>query len=92
MNCAAHSLIHGPKSGSYSSSPQIRATVEPSLGLRDDHQPLALAEAGRWRALRESRDAVDDLAVDAAVLEPPDGAPLHDDVDEVHGSSRVLSG
>ena len=26
MNCAAHSLIHGPKSGSYSSSPQIRAT------------------------------------------------------------------
>ena len=26
MNCAAHSLIHGPKSGSYSSSPQILAT------------------------------------------------------------------
>ena len=84
MNCAAHSLIHGPKSGSYSSSPQIRATSRRRAGLRDDDQPLALAEPGRWRPLGEPRDALDDLAVDAAVLEPPDGAPLHDDVDELH--------
>ena len=84
MNWAAHSLTHGPKSSRYHSSPKIRATSDPRRLVRDDDQPLALAEPGRRRPLGESRDALDDLAVHAAFLEPADGAALHDDVVELH--------
>ena len=57
--------------------------------VRHDDQSLALAEAGGRRSLGEPGDALDDLAVDAAFLEPADGPALHDDVVELH---RVSSG
>jgi hypothetical protein len=49
-------------------------------------QSLALAEAGRRRPLGEAGDALDDVAVDAALLEPADGSALHHDIGEVHRS------
>ena len=55
--------------------------------VRDDHQALALREARRRRPLGEPGDALDDVALDAPVLEPADGAALHDDLGEVHGVS-----
>jgi hypothetical protein len=54
-------------------------------GLGDHHQALALAEAGRGRPLGEPRDPLDHRALHPAVLEPADGAALHDDVGELHG-------
>ena len=84
MNCAAHSLTHGPKSSSYHSSPQIRATSRRAVRVRDDDQPLALAEPGRRRALGEPGDPLDDVALDAALLEPADGPALHHDIVELH--------
>jgi hypothetical protein len=58
-----------------------------ALEVRHDDQPLALAEPRRRRALGEPRDLLDRLAGHAALLEPPNGPPPHDDVDELHGAS-----
>jgi hypothetical protein len=58
--------------------------LEPPVGVGHHDEPLTLAEPGRWRPLGEPGDPFDRLAVDAAVLEPAHGPPLHDDVAEVH--------
>jgi hypothetical protein len=84
MNCAAHSLIHGPKSASYSSSPQNPGDLAPDRGIRDDDQPLALAEPRRRCPLGETGDPFDHCVVDAAVLEAAYRTPLHDDIGELH--------
>jgi hypothetical protein len=52
-------------------------------------QALALAEAARRCPLGEPGDAFDRGQLNSALLESPDGAPAHDDLDEVHGSSRL---
>ena len=57
MNWAAHSLIHGPKSASYDSSPQIRATSRARAGsvTTTSRWPwLNPADGVRWasRAIR----------------------------------------
>ena len=84
MYWAAHSLIHGPKSATISSSPHIARDLPASGRLGDDDQPLALAEPGRRRPLRQARDPLEDVALHAALLEPPHGPALHHDVDELH--------
>jgi len=58
--------------------------VPATVGLGHDHQSLALAEPGRRRPLGEPGDPLDDLAVDAPILEPSDRSTLHHDVDELH--------
>ena len=72
MNCAAHSLIHGPKSASYSVLAADPGDLAAARRVGHDDQPLALAEAGRRCPLGEPGDALDDRAVDAALLEPAD--------------------
>ena len=51
----------------------------------DDDEPLALAEPRRRRPLREAGDALDDVTVDAALLEPAHRPALHHDLVELHG-------
>ncbi len=52
------------------------------LGHHDE--PLALAEPGRRRPLREPRDPLDHVALDATFLEAPNGTTPHDDIRELH--------
>ena len=62
-----------------------RGHLAAPLRLRHDDESLALAEPGRRRALGEAGDPLDDVALDAALLEPANRPALHHDVDELHG-------
>jgi hypothetical protein len=57
-----------------------------ALRISDDDEPLTLAEPRGRRPLGEAGDPFDRLAPNAALFEPPDGAPLHHDIHELHSA------